>query len=429
MRRLSTTVFKRTLDVLIVLYLILIPIIAITGGFKISVLGIPIKATHLYTPLQYIIPLILIRLIITIEFKNFLLIITSVFVGFIIMEVAVRMLDPIIAKPEMIQLYQKSPVLGWDLIPGSSGIGVLDESYEINAAGFRDFEYALRKREGMYRIMVIGDSFTFGRGVDLKDTYPKQLERILNAKNLSYEVINCGIIGHDMWQHYAMLKHKVLPYRPDLVVLGLHLNDFTQSYPPNDPQYQGSNPIAEIYESEVLRWSYFWNTVRHINSRFEYKYRYRRGYTYLKSIEKRKERLGPARSTDVSYRIMSGKMEKRKYLEFSKTLKEFVRAANLGGSKVLVVMIPDSVQLNDPELQFVNDFVSQMTGKLGVPFVDTTRSLEAEEDHTSLYLFPFDAHNSPKGLKIIAEAIADKIGELGLLQHADSQSSINASGS
>ncbi|MFQ5545282.1 MAG: hypothetical protein ACE5FE_04805, partial [Acidiferrobacterales bacterium] len=161
----SLTVFKRTLDVLIVLYLILIPIIVVTGGFKTSVVGIPIKATHLYTPLQYLVPLILIRLIITIEFRNFLLIVASVFVGFIIMEVAARILDPIIAKPEMIQLYQKSPALGWELIPGSSGIGVFDESYDISSAGFRDFEYPPRKREGMYRIMVMGDSFTFGQGV------------------------------------------------------------------------------------------------------------------------------------------------------------------------------------------------------------------------------------------------------------------------
>lgn len=429
MRLLSLTVFKRTLDVLIVLYLILIPIIVVTGGFKTSVVGIPIKATHLYTPLQYLVPLILIRLIITIEFRNFLLIVASVFVGFIIMEVAARILDPIIAKPEMIQLYQKSPALGWELIPGSSGIGVFDESYDISSAGFRDFEYPPRKREGMYRIMVMGDSFTFGQGVEANDTYPKQLERILNVANLSYEVINCGVVGHDMWQHYAMLTHKVLSYRPDLIVLQLYQNDLIQSVPPDNPQYQGRNPFAEAYESEALRWSYFWNTVRHINSRFEHKNRYRRGYTYLKSIEERKERMGPTRPNNASYRIMSGKLEKQKYIEFADTLGRFVKSASDADTEVLVVLIPDSVQLGDPHMQAVNEFVGQATKEIGVQFIDMTPILEADNDYASLYLFPFDAHNSPKGLKIIAEAIADKLGELTLLQNAGSRNRMSPSGS
>ena len=55
---------------------------------------------------------------------------------------------------------------------------------------------------------------------------------------------------------------------------------------------------------------------------------------------------------------------------------------------------------------------------MGVPFVDVTPVLEAEDDHPSLYLFPVDAHNSPKGLKLIAKSISDYILETGFFVYA-----------
>ena len=126
------------------------------------------------------------------------------------------------------------------------------------------------------------------------------------------------------------------------------------------------------------------------------------------------------RPMHASYRIMSGKWEKQKYVEFTDTLGRFAKTASDAGTKVLVVLIPDAVQLGDPHMQAVNEFVARAAEEIGVQFIDMTPILEADDDYTSLYLFPFDAHNSPKGLKKIAEAIADKIVELALLQDAGS---------
>lgn len=425
MKRLFVTIFKRTLDVLIVLYLISIPVIAMTGGFKISVLGISIKATHLYNPLQVLMLLILMRLIITIEFKNFLLVLGSIFFGFLFMEIVVRIWDPPIANPRMTEIHRPSAVFGWELVPGSSGFGRLGEYYQINSAGFRDTEHTIDKKAEIRRIVAIGDSFTFGMGVNLEETYPKQLQRILTGRGINSEVINLGVIGHDMWQYYEVLNRRALAYQPDLVILGLWMgDDASESIAPYDEsgRYTGPYPFRSYEEDQgasgVMSYLAIWNFLRHVNIQFEYKYRYRRGHTYLKGIEERKKKYGGGRPANAFYKAVSGNLERRKYSEFSVTLKEFVKTAHAADAKVLVVMIPDSVQLNEPELQFTNKFVAQITRELGVPFIDTTPSLEAEEDHTSLYLFPFDAHNSRRGLRIIAKVIAEKIFELRLLRGA-----------
>ncbi len=421
-RSFALNVFKRFLDLGIGVYIILIPIVIVTGGFKVELLGLSIKANHLYTPLKVLIPLILIRLIISIELKSFLLLIFSMLMTILGIEIAMRIWDPPLANPGMIQIHRASPVFDWELVPGSSGFGSLGEFYGINSAGFRDTEHLLKKGSNIHRIMVIGDSFTFGMRVNLGDTYPKQMERMLNTAKIKSEVINCGVIGYDMWQHCEMLKRKVIPYQPDLVVLGLFFDDVISSGPGNEKLkgYKGRNPFVKRHRGlgRILSRSSVWYFLKNKNTMLEYKYRYRRGYNYLKNIEDRKKKWGPANPDNKNYKVMSGNVKKEKYLEFSNLLKQFVSTANKAGAGVLVTMIPDSVQLKEPHMQFVNRFVEKACAELAVPFIDMTPVLEAEDDLGSLYLFPIDAHNSPKGLKLIAKSISDYIFETGLFTNA-----------
>jgi len=413
----ALTVFKRLLDLGILIYFIILLIVIFTGGFKISLLGITIKANQLCTPINFLVPLLFIRLVITLELKDCFLVIGSVIFSLCVMEVAIRIWDPPLAKPEMNQIHRASPTLAWELIPKSSGIGKLGELYDINSAGFRDVEHSIKKKPGVPRIMVIGDSFTFGMGVNLEDTYPKQLERFLNRANVTCEVINCGVIGYNMWQHYEMLNRKVLPNNPDLVILGLFEDDIGASVRPyKDPEdWKGVKLYQPKFFSGVLNHFYLWNFIRNAAALYEYKYRYRRGHNYMRGIEERKKVWGASNPTDVNYRIMSGKIEKERYAEFSKKLKRFVQTANDAGVKVLVVFIPDSVQLGDFQMQAVNRFLKQICSEIGVPFLDVTPFLESEENYASLYLFPVDAHGTPKGLGLIAKSIEDEILRLGLL--------------
>jgi hypothetical protein len=75
--KISFAIFRRVLDFGIVVYLLIIPIILITAGFELHILGISIRATNLYTPMKILIPLILTRLLITFRVKDFLLLLSS----------------------------------------------------------------------------------------------------------------------------------------------------------------------------------------------------------------------------------------------------------------------------------------------------------------------------------------------------------------
>jgi len=96
-----------------------------------------------------------------------------------------------------------------------------------NSLGFRGVkEIEKQKPEGTYRILVIGDSMTFGWGVEDNETFSSILERNLNAavaeigaKN-KFEVINAGFSGgFTLDGFYSWLVNKGFELNPDLVLV------------------------------------------------------------------------------------------------------------------------------------------------------------------------------------------------------------------
>lgn len=102
----------------------------------------------------------------------------------------------------------------------------------INKDGQReDHEYALPKPQGTFRIAVVGDSVTFGWGVEAESSYPKILEAALRDMDAEekFEVINFAVPGYNGKQKLITLKEKVVKYDPDLVLVGWLIDDYSVS--------------------------------------------------------------------------------------------------------------------------------------------------------------------------------------------------------
>ncbi len=103
--------------------------------------------------------------------------------------------------------------------------------YRMNRLGFRGPAPAEERSPGTVRILCMGDSYTFGEGVQDEDTYPAQLARLLNAGDgagggtpARFEVVNAGVQAFSTRLEAALLE-PLLRLRPDVVTLGLFLND------------------------------------------------------------------------------------------------------------------------------------------------------------------------------------------------------------
>lgn len=133
--------------------------------------------------------------------------------------------------------YLSDPVLGQRLAPGYTGwfAGV---PVRTNSLGFRDDrEYALDKPPGTFRIIVLGDSVTFGHGALYETTYPYLVEQRLKAwrPDVNWQVWNLGVPGYNTSNELQYLKQIGGRYQPDLVVVGFYPNDFTANEPPSQP--------------------------------------------------------------------------------------------------------------------------------------------------------------------------------------------------
>jgi len=104
-------------------------------------------------------------------------------VGLLTIELAARVLvpAPLEWREHPSRILQFDAVRGWSLRPNAQDFTV-DKPVRVNAAGFRDREFPVARAPGVARIACVGDSYTYGWGVELDASYPKQLERRLGGQ-------------------------------------------------------------------------------------------------------------------------------------------------------------------------------------------------------------------------------------------------------
>ncbi|MCB9762995.1 MAG: hypothetical protein H6739_24560 [Alphaproteobacteria bacterium] len=128
----------------------------------------------------------------------------------------------------------------------------------INADGFRERELPFEPPEGALRVVLLGDSVSFGAGMELEQVAGRVAEARLQAGGLDAQVVNLSVHGYDVEQIAATLRHRGWRYQPDLVVYAAYTNDgartrVTRNAANNVPAYVGNEPFEGLPEA-LGRW-------------------------------------------------------------------------------------------------------------------------------------------------------------------------------
>jgi lysophospholipase L1-like esterase len=143
----------------------------------------------------------------------------------------------------------------WDATRGTPGLFVSDPSrieklgadytgwfsgvpVRINGLGFRDTrEYRVAKPPSTFRILVLGDSVTFGHQSVYEHTWPYLLEQRLRTwqQDRDWQVWNLGVPGYNTSQELAYLLDVGPRFKPDLVIVGFYGNDVLDNQPIRPP--------------------------------------------------------------------------------------------------------------------------------------------------------------------------------------------------
>jgi hypothetical protein len=119
------------------------------------------------------------------------------------------------------------PTRGWALRPRLRDVPAFaGKTLNSNSRGLRGVrEYALDKPGGVTRIVVLGDSFTFGEDVGDDETWPSRLQAAMPGT----EVLNLGVHGYGHDQMLLYLQEEGLRYHPDVVVVGFLPDDMERN--------------------------------------------------------------------------------------------------------------------------------------------------------------------------------------------------------
>jgi acid stress-induced BolA-like protein IbaG/YrbA len=103
----------------------------------------------------------------------------------------------------------------------------------VNNAGLRGQNINIEKKANHFRILMLGDSFTMGKGVEDNQTFSALLQDFLNTENnvcdaKTIEVLNAGVDSYSPILSFIQLKRDLAPLDPDMVVLNLDVSDLIQ---------------------------------------------------------------------------------------------------------------------------------------------------------------------------------------------------------
>jgi hypothetical protein len=174
---------------------------------------------------------------------NLYAVLISTFFAVMGAEIALRIANPwgielFSLLPYHMQGMVDHPQLGY-VHPRSITYRLGESSVTLNSHGHRDDEMPIAKPSGERRILVLGDSVTFGWGVDQGQDFPARLESLLREQlGGAWQVINAGVNGYNSEQEATFFLTEGLRFHPDIVLLIYVANDVDPVIEPNAVTWQ-----------------------------------------------------------------------------------------------------------------------------------------------------------------------------------------------
>lgn len=319
-----------------------------------------------------------------------------------------------------------------ELIPGFAGRErerEFDVEVRLNAAGYRQAEFS--PQAAGRRIVAIGDSFTFGHGVEGEEAYPRVLERILADRGEPAQVVNAGVPGRWVDEYYLELRERSLALAPDLVVVGFFVgNDIdgedarTHVWRERDEQ---GRPLRVDVDDVRVEEGYRVQKVKKARWSLPIVRDSHLAQLVIDAARSFGAELGPPRLKEVDVFRREYTPETEDALSRVEDLLLAIRdLCRSHGADLLVVMIPMRQQIYPAERHGLEDLdwdkpqrlVEDFLTRSGIDWLDLRPALVAASDGPPLY-FAIDSHWTPRGHAVAAEAIAEHVLSCGLVRRAD----------
>ena len=261
----------------------------------------------------------------------------------------------------------------------------------INSYGLRGREVDLLPPLNTIRILLLGDSFTYGEGVEEEDTFSNKLEELLNTSTMKdmagvrYETINAGVSGYNTHDEYIYLENRWMAFSPDLALIVFYLND---AY--DDSKFYslitGAGTGAFLENSDAF------------NSRSR----------VIEWLVNRFKRLKVARQVKNIYHTQFSDNPFIEGYDWNDSRRAFAQAAELtrkNGVRLGLVIFPELYELTEKyPFRQIHHRVREAAERLDIPVLDLLDTFLGEEPET-LWVHATDHHPNARAHQMAAKEI------------------------
>ncbi len=260
-------------------------------------------------------------------------------------------------------------VLGWGSEASSKGRHTnadFDVEIRTDSHGHRS-EVDEPVASGRPKIVFVGDSITFGWGVEVDQSFP-----CLVGKMLDVEIVNLGVSGYGTDQQYLKLRRDGLPLSPAAVVLTFSQNDLEEVL--SEWKYGWTKPLYRLEDSRLI--------LSPAGERSPLLERYSSIYRSVKYFRKLRAR---------SRKLEKGRLTEARQL-VSRLIRSMAAESREAGARFLVV-------------HSGADWLGSALNEHGVDLINIGTALKETAGREGAVSFPSDPHWNEHGHRVIAESL------------------------
>jgi lysophospholipase L1-like esterase len=275
--------------------------------------------------------------------------------------------------------------------------------YSFNAQGYRDRDHD--RSSGRRPILLLGDSVTFGLGVDQRLTYAEALQRELDAAvGPRYDVFNLALFSYDGGHELAAFREDGVQLRPALVVTQFYMNDFDQL----GVEHRSTPPIPSFGQRLVSLKNVY------LNRSALYR-RTRQGMlrtSYLLFHDLRRRQF-PQTLNDAEPRLRAAYLHERPddaaVPAFTSLVAMRDHAAAIG-ARFVVLTTPNETELFTRRFDSIDARLRRFCSREGILLVEMLPMFRQERQPEAVYLDGL--HLSAEGHRLVGEHLAARIAPL-----------------
>jgi lysophospholipase L1-like esterase len=284
--------------------------------------------------------------------------------------------------------------------------------YGIESHGLRGAEWKPALTPEEFRVLAIGDSCTFGKGVDEPDCWPRQFEKLLGAAlppGYRALVANAGVNGYSAKQYLKVIRERSRDVRPNLIVIGYNLNDFpNQTKAVDETVHQGKGNLRAAIPYDIRNYLGRFALFRWLRATYYTMHR-ERDFAAAEKMAAAVKQQGTANAERTAREIAN--------------LDAMAAEAKEMDARLCVFLFPyeSQVYLEQYDSSAI-DWLRGLCEERGIPFIAMVEDFRARARSTAppkqLFLRGDRYHPDPEGYGIVAQRVLDVVREAGWLPKA-----------